>query len=192
MEIILCLLSFVSYANQPQDRSPLQAIPPQITPADANVVAEVPSSKDDVYRAQLQMSKAGKVQAAEALLGKAANDPKVKKLINKKTTGRGRGKGRGKGAVKSGEDKQNNSEGAVEEKEVPEDANIVEAKNAVEVPGGANMDKENKDTPKENDKANEVLEDQWKEIDTWYVCSAVFFPFQLCVKQKNIIYCRIH
>lgn len=173
------MLSFVSYANQPQDRSPLQAIPPQITPADANVVAEVPSSKDDVYRAQLQMSKAGKVQAAEALLGKAANDPKVKKLINKKTTGRGRGKGRGRGAVKSGEDKQNNSEGAVEEK-------------AVEVPGGANMDKENKDTPKENDKANEVLEDQWKEIDTWYVCSAVFFPFQLCVKQKNIIYCRIH
>ena len=145
----------------------MEAVPPQITPADANAVKEVPASKDDIYRAQLQLSKAGKVQAAEDLLGKAANDPKVKKLINKKPT---RGKGAQKRGVKTGGDKTDEGKGV----KVPEGDQIADQSSAP-------------NAPNEDDKANKVDEGQWKDIDTWYTCSAVyvFISSVPCTKQKS-------
>lgn len=137
----------------------MEAVPPQITPADTNAVAEVPASSDDIYRAQLQMAKAGKVQAAESLLGKAAHDPKVKKLINQKTK-RGKGKGKGK---KNSEVKSNDreEEGEGNGVDVPEGADKVE-ETVKEIQG-----KDTPKDPKEGDDGNEVLQGQWKEIDTW-------------------------
>ena len=171
-------MTFVFYTAQSQDHAPLEAVPPQITPADANVVAEVPASKDDVYRAQLQMSKAGKVQAAESLLEKAAVDPKVKKLINKKPTkGRGRPRAGGKGA-KEGEVKSGDKKGNTNGSKVPERVEVADETTS----------KSSKDAPNEKETRNEALEGQWKEIDTWYVCICRFFISSLpCTKQKRQI-----
>ena len=55
----------------------------------------------DAYKAQLVQQKAKRVEAAEALVSKASQDPKVvKKTQTKNARGRGRGRGRGKAAIK--------------------------------------------------------------------------------------------
>ena len=62
----------------------------------------------DAYKAQLVQQKAKRVEAAEALLSKANQDPKaVKKTHTKNARGRGRGgRGRGRGKTPNQDDQE--------------------------------------------------------------------------------------
>lgn len=87
-----------------QDRTPLEAEPPVVQHGLDRAASklfegkvQVSEAASDPYAAQLAKSKAAKIQSAEKVLQKAANDPKVVKAIQKKQTGRGRGRGRGRG-----------------------------------------------------------------------------------------------
>ena len=81
-----------------KDHTPLEAVPPELTEKDVNLLGDVEEGDKnemaDVYEKQLASVKAAKIQSAQALVDKANGNGEVNKNLKE---GRGKGKGRGRG-----------------------------------------------------------------------------------------------
>ena len=156
-----------------KETKPLMILKPDMPDVSASSVKlEEVEVNTDAYKAQLVQQKAKRVEAAEALLSKANQDPKaVKKTHTKNARGRGRGgRGRGRGKTPNQDDQEPSATTADDEhKEGMGDEHVDEKPgegdegNSVPENNGEGGEADGKKKYKRKTFTNDELDVMWKD-----------------------------